>query len=69
VDQATGAVIGATVGGWSCAAPGPVQFDGTYQIGGWLAGGSYTVYAEALNGGADPSQFKQRAYVALPQRH
>jgi len=50
-------------------ADGPVQFDGTYQIAGWLAGGSYTVYAEALNGAADPSQLKQRADVALPQRH
>ena len=29
VDNATGAVIGATLGGWSCAPPGPAQFDGT----------------------------------------
>jgi len=57
VDNATGAVIGATLGGWSCAAPGPVQFDGTYQIAGLPVGGSYTVYAEALNGAVDPSQF------------
>lgn len=56
-DNATGAVIGATLGGWSCAAPGPTQFDGSYQIAGLPVGGSYTVYAEALNGAANPSQF------------
>ena len=57
VDNATGAVIGATLGGWSCTAPGPAQFNGTYQIAGLPVGSSYTVYAEALNGAADPSQF------------
>ena len=57
VDNTTGAVIGATLGGWSCSAPGPAQFDGTYQISGLPVGSSYTVYAEALNGAADPSQF------------
>lgn len=57
VDSSTGAVIGATLGGWSCSAPGPAQFDGTYQISGLPVGSSYTVYAEALNGAADPSQF------------
>jgi hypothetical protein len=29
VDAASGAVIGGTLGGWSCVAPGPAQFDGT----------------------------------------
>jgi len=57
VDNWTGAVIGATTGGWSCAAPGPVQFDGAYQIAGLPTGSSYTVYAEALNGAANPAQF------------
>jgi len=57
VDNSTGAVIGATMGGWSCAAPGPAQFDGTYQIAGLAVGSSYAVYAEALNGAANPSQF------------
>ena len=57
VDNSTGAVIGATIGGWSCAAPGPSQFDGTYQIARLAVGASYTVYAEALNGAASPSQF------------
>src|ERR1700692_4829243 len=30
VDAASGAVVGATVGGWSCSDPGPAQFDGSY---------------------------------------
>ena len=47
---------GATIGGWSCTAPGPAQFDGTYEIDGLAVGHSYTVYAEALNGVVDPSQ-------------
>jgi hypothetical protein len=34
-----------------------VQFDGTYEIDGLSVGRSYTVYAEALNGAVDPSQF------------
>ncbi|HET8921638.1 MAG TPA: matrixin family metalloprotease [Candidatus Acidoferrum sp.] len=55
VDNANGAVVGATVGGWSCASPGPAQFDGTYEIDTLAVGGSYTVYAEALNGAVDPS--------------
>jgi matrixin len=63
-DNATGAVIGATIGGWSCAAPGPAQFDGTYQISGLAIGSSYTVYAEALNGAANPSQFND-AIISL----
>jgi hypothetical protein len=57
VDNSSGAVIGATLGGWSCTAPGPAQFDGSYLIAGLAVGSSYTVYAEAMNGAADPSQF------------
>lgn len=56
VDAASGAVLGATIGGWSCAVPGPAQFDGTYEIDRLALGHSYTVYAEALNGVVDPSQ-------------
>ena len=56
VDNATGAAVGATIGGWSCTAPGPAQFDGTYEIDGLAVGSSYTVHAEALNGAVDPSQ-------------
>ena len=57
VDAVSGAVVGATIGGWSCTAPGPAQFDGAYEIDGLAVGHSYTVYAEALNGAVDPSQF------------
>jgi hypothetical protein len=57
VDAASGAAAGAAISGWSCAAPGPAQFDGAYQIDGLAVGHSYTVYAEALNGAVDPSQF------------
>jgi hypothetical protein len=56
VDQASGAVAGATFSGWSCASPGPAQFDGTYQIDALSVGHSYSVYAEALNGAVAPSQ-------------
>jgi hypothetical protein len=64
VDSTTGGAVGATIGGWSCAAPGPAQFDGTYQIDGLAVGQSYFVYAEALNGAVDPSQF-DNAIVSL----
>ena len=57
VDNVSGAVVGAVISGWSCVAPGPAQFDGSYQISGLPVGNSYTVYAEALNGAANPSQF------------
>jgi len=56
VDASSGAVAGATMGGWSCTGAGPAQFDGTYEIDGLAVGHSYTVYAEALNGAVDPSQ-------------
>ena len=55
VDAATGAVIGATLGGWSCSAPGPAQFDGTYLIGHLPVGHSYQVYVEPLDNTVFPS--------------
>jgi hypothetical protein len=55
VDAAGGAVIGATIGGWSCTAPGPAQFDGTYEIGHLPVGHSYQVYAEPLDNTVYPS--------------
>lgn len=55
VDAATGAVIGAALGGWSCSAPGPAQFDGTYEIERLPVGHSYIVYAEPLDGTVLPS--------------
>src|SRR6266436_1874771 len=57
VDVAGGAAVGSTIGGWSCSGLGPAQFDGNYEIDGLAVGRSYTVYAEALNGAVDPSQF------------
>jgi hypothetical protein len=56
VDAASGTAIGATIGGWSCAPPGPALFDGTYEIAGLTLGRSYTVYAEPLNGAVDSSR-------------
>ncbi len=56
VDQASGAVIGATLGGWSCSAPGPAQFDGTYTISHLPVGHSYKIYAEPLDNTVFPSQ-------------
>jgi hypothetical protein len=64
VDMTSGAVVGATIGGWSCTALGPAQFDGTYEVDGLAVGHSYTVYAEVLNGAVDPSQFAN-AIVSL----
>jgi hypothetical protein len=55
VDDASGAVIGATLGGWSCAAPGPAQFDGTYVIAHLPVEHSYQVYAEPLDNTVYPS--------------
>lgn len=55
VDAVSGAVIGATLGGWSCAAPGPAQFDGTYEISHLPVGHSYKVYAEPLDNTVFPS--------------
>lgn len=56
LDAASGAVIGATLGGWSCTSTGPAQFDGTYSIGHLPVGHSYQVYAEPLDNTVFPSQ-------------
>lgn len=56
VDSSTGAVIAGTMGGWSCSAPGPAQFDGSYEIDRLALGASYLVYAEPLNGVVSPAQ-------------
>ena len=56
VDASTGNVVAGTVGGWSCSAPGPAQFDGSYTIARLPTNASYIVYAESLNGAVDPSQ-------------
>jgi hypothetical protein len=44
----SGAVIAGTLGGWSCQAPEPAQFDGTYFIE-LMEGRSYSVYAGPLD--------------------
>jgi hypothetical protein len=56
VDAGSGAVVGATIGGWSWNDRGPAQFDGSYAIERLPTGSSYQVYAETLNGAVDPSQ-------------
>ncbi|MGO9641019.1 MAG: matrixin family metalloprotease [Candidatus Acidiferrales bacterium] len=57
VDAATGAVEAAAIGGWSCADPGPPQFDGSYEIQRLPVGAAqaYIVYAEPLDGPLEPS--------------
>jgi hypothetical protein len=50
VDASTENVIAGTLGGWSCRAPGPTQFDGTYLLAHLPVGRSYSVYAEPLDG-------------------
>jgi hypothetical protein len=55
VDAASGAVIGATLGGWRCTSPGPAQFDGTYEISHLPVGHNYQLYAEPLDNTVFPS--------------
>jgi len=64
VDAASGSVIAGTLGGWSCQAPGPVQFDGTYQIGALAVNHTYKIYVEPLNGAVGPSEVSN-AVVSL----
>lgn len=56
VDSTTGSVVAGTIAGWSCADPGPAQFDGSYVLQGLSVGHAYNVYAEPLNGVVAPSQ-------------
>ena len=56
IDASSGSVIAGTIGGWSCVAPGPVQFDGNYEIDGLSVERSYKVYAEPLDGAVSPSE-------------
>jgi hypothetical protein len=56
VDAESGAVVGATIGGWSCSNPGPTQFDGSYVLERLPVGRDYEVYVEPFNGAVDPSQ-------------
>jgi len=54
IDATSGAVIAGTLGGWSCTAPGPVQFDGNYEIDQLPVGQSYKIYVEPLDGAVAP---------------
>ncbi len=56
VDATSGAVIAGNIGGWSCTAPGPVQFDGNYEIDRLTVGRSYKINAEPLDGAVSPSE-------------
>ncbi len=56
VDASTGSVIAGSMGGWSCSAPGPVQFDGNYQIDRLPVNRSYKIYAEPLEGAVSLSE-------------
>jgi hypothetical protein len=58
VNAATGAVVAASVSGWSCSDPGPAVFDGSYGIERLAVGASqaYQVYAEPLDGPVSPAE-------------
>lgn len=64
LDASSGAVIAGTMGGWSCTAPGPVQFDGNYELNQLPLGRSYKIYAEPLDGAVAPSEVSN-AFVSL----
>jgi Matrixin len=64
VDAASGAVVAGTLGGWSCQAQGPVQFDGSYSINALAVNHNYKIYAEPLNGPVGPSEVSN-ALVSL----
>jgi Matrixin len=58
LDADTGAVIAATVGGWSCDATAQkLQFDGSYQIQRLPLNRSYKIYAEPIEGLVTPANF------------
>jgi len=58
VDENSGAVIAATVGGWSCdAASQQLEFDGSYQIQRLPLKRTYKVYAEPIGGLVSPADF------------
>jgi len=57
VDGATGSVVAAVDAGWSCADPGPPQFDGSYAFSRLpvSATQTYQIYAEPFTGPEDSS--------------
>ena len=52
LDNATGTVTAAAMGGWSCSGAGPAQFDGSFSLQRLMVGTpqSYQIYAEPLDG-------------------
>ncbi|MGA8142724.1 MAG: matrixin family metalloprotease [Candidatus Acidiferrales bacterium] len=58
LDADTGAVVAATVGGWSCnGASQQLQFDGSFQIQRLPLNRSYRVYTEPIEGLVTPANF------------
>jgi len=58
VDAGTGAVVAATLGGWSCdPSLSVVEFDGSFAIERLPVGRTYIIYAEPLSGLAGPDDF------------
>jgi len=58
VDADTGAVVAATLGGWSCdSANPPTHFDGSFDLERLPLDRSYNLYAEPLVGLAAPADF------------
>ena len=57
LDAVSGNVVAGVLGGWNCSGAGPAQFDGSYRFDRLATGAnrSYKIYAEPLNGAADPS--------------
>jgi len=65
VDEATGAVVAGTLGGWSCDPNNlPSQFDGFYKIEGLPVGRSYKIFVEPLDSPTDSTAI-QNAIDAL----
>ena len=57
IDNGTGALLTATVGGWSCTGAGPVRFDGSYVLERLPVSASqaYQVYVEPLGAPVTPA--------------
>jgi hypothetical protein len=59
LDADTGVVIAGVLGGWSCDATNlPAQFDGSFRIERLRVGRNYKIYAEPLDGLAQPTDVR-----------